>query len=137
MRRNWTAKAVVLVSAFCLVARVALCKPEVVHVSGQWSLLSRGAGGELKIETQPQPFEAYIGKTNYYFHYSDKKGDWVGTCDGLDYFWVNYFFPIADGDKTNAPTSQYMGLGEIGRGSFPSNAMPVLQSLWLALYWPF
>jgi len=69
---------IILVNAFCLVARVALCRPEVVHVSGQWSLLRR-SGGELKMESQPQPFEAYIGKTNYYFHYSDKKEDWVGT----------------------------------------------------------
>jgi hypothetical protein len=124
------------VSAFCLVAPVALCSPKVVHVSGHWSLL-RWSHGELKIETSHNPFEAYIGNTNYYFHYSDDKGDWVGTCDGLDYFWVNYFFPVADADKTNASTSHYMGLGEIGRLSFPSNAMPVLQSLWLALYWPF
>jgi hypothetical protein len=136
MRRSRCAHATVLVSVFCLVARVALSRPEVVHVSGHWSLLRR-SGGELKMVSQPRPFEAYIGKTNYYFHYSDEKGDWVGTCDGLDYFWVNYYFPIADADKTNASTSHYMGLGEIGRGSYPSNAMPALQSLWLALYWPF
>jgi|GEM_PF-3998463 hypothetical protein len=104
------------------------------HIEGKWAYWELH-NEKMSLVFGGKPFEVYIGETNYYFTVNSRDGDWVGTYDGMDYFWVNYFFPLANEANIIGSKTNWMGTADVGSGSFPSNASPVLQSMWLAFFW--
>jgi hypothetical protein len=108
---------------------------EYIHLEGKYACRELH-DDKLQLVSDDKTFDVYLGQTNYYFLIANKDGDWAGTYDGMDYFRVKYFFPLAQQATIPGSKSNLMGAAEVGFGSFPSNAPQSLQTLWLAFFWP-
>ncbi len=136
MKREETIKAVFTL-VISLVVLTSACATSYIHLEGTWTYRERHSVTNLQLVCDGIPFEAYVGITNYYLVVDGKKENSfsVGTSDGMDYFWVNYFFQRQKEAMIPVSRDKWRGIAEVGRGRFPTSAVPLLQGLWFVFFW--